>query len=245
MNKVQKMQKMQKVQDDDEDNSQSYLKKHVAVVVNQTVSSHYRVFLDDYITDPSEYREVIQALISAGEDDYIEFLVSSPGGNLQTTIDICNAIRASAAYTRAVITSQANSGASFISIACNECIALPHSGMLVHQPRGWNSGTHAEMVTYNDFNKKQTENFYRDIYKDFMTEREIELCLEGKDFWFDSTEINDRLQKRSEIYQKEQNKALREMKKQQKQLQEPVQKESSKKVKKSQKPLDNAPEVVV
>lgn len=192
------------------------MQEHVSIVVNQTAANHYRVFLDKDVEEPSKYRDLIQCLISASENDMVELIVSCDGGQLDSTIDIVNAIRCSEAFTRAVITSNAHSAGSMISLACEEVVALPHSCMLVHQPRGGSVGRHSEMVQHGDFSKEWMKNFYYDIYEDFFTTNEIDTVLNGKDIWLTADQINDRATKRQEIRDKRQEKAIREFKKAQK-----------------------------
>lgn len=195
-----------------DDDSLTPAKEHVKILASQHVATHYRVFLNKPVEEPSRYEELIQVLLTASEDDCVEILCNSTGGQLDSCIDIVNAIRESRAATRAVITCDAHSAMSAIALACLDCVAMPHSAMLVHQPRGGNFGRHAEQVIYGEFVKKHTEGFYKDIYKDFLTDKEITECLNGKDFWFDSEEINQRLNRRSEIQQKAFQKQLKEAK---------------------------------
>jgi|APGre2960657404_1045060.scaffolds.fasta_scaffold00061_30 ATP-dependent protease ClpP protease subunit len=219
-----------------------HMQEQVKILQTSISSNHYRVFFDTDIEESHKYRDLIQALISSSEEDTFEFIVSSEGGHLNTTIDIVNAIRSTEAYTRAVITSEAHSGASFISLSCDDCIALPHSCMLIHQSRGGIIGRFSENVQQGTFFEKQMQKFYNDVYKDFLTQEEIKAVLDGKDMWLDSDEINARVQNRLALREKEQAKALKEFKKQSKQISPVKEKKTSKKVEKT---LDNDPELQV
>lgn len=192
--------------------------EHVKIIQSQSTASHYRVFLDSGIEEPSKYRDLIQILISASPSDLVEFVVSCDGGNLDTTIDITNALRATEASTRAVITSKAHSGASMISLACDEVIAMPHSAMLIHQPRGGILGRHCEIIQQGRFEDDWIGKFYFDIYADFFTKEEIQSILDGKDVWLGHEQINERAQKRDAIREKQQKKQERELKRLQKKL---------------------------
>ncbi len=188
-------------------------KEHVKILASQSVATHYRVFLNKDIEDPHYYEDLIQVLLTASEEDVVEILANSCGGRLDSCIDIVNAIRASQAHTRCVITGEAHSAMSFIALACEDCAALPHSAMLIHQPRGGVHGRHSEQLAHRDFYEKHTEGFYKDVYKNFLTDQEIETVLKGNDIWLDHEQINEKIQKREELQRKEFHKQLRDTKK--------------------------------
>jgi len=212
------------------------VQEHVRIIQSTSVANHYRVFLDNGIEEPAKYRDLIQILISATESDLVELVVSCDGGSLDTTIDITNALRVTEATTRAVITSKAHSGGSFIALACDEVIALPHVAMMIHQPRGGTMGRHCEQMVEQRFVDEWIKGFYLDIYKDFLTVAEITSVLEGKDIWLNSDQINERAAKRDSIRAKEEQKMLREFKKMQKEVLPKV--EKPKKVSKVKKEVD-------
>lgn len=214
------------------------MQEHVRIIQSTSVANHYRVFLDNGIEDPAKYRDLIQILISASENDLVELVVSCGGGVLDTTIDITNALRVTEAATRAVITSKAHSGGSFIALACDEVVALPHVAMMIHQPRGGTMGRHCEQMVEQRFVDEWIKNFYLDIYKDFLTVSEINSVLEGKDIWLNSDQINERANKREELRQKEEQKLIREFKKMQKEAQPKADK--PKKATKVKKEVDNS-----
>lgn len=165
----------------------------------QVQHNHYRWFLDRDICSEHKYRDFIQCCISADDEDMIELLVSCQGGNLGTTISLVNAIRESSAFTRAVITSEAHSGASFVALSCDEVMAMPNSCMLIHNPRGVLGGNHQEIILRTKFDESYISDFYHEVYADFLTDQEIEDVLLGKDIWLKSDEINERVENRQKI----------------------------------------------
>jgi len=174
------------------------IKPQIACYQQSNVLNHYRWFIDRLIEDEYHYRDLVQCLISASENDVIELVVASGGGNLSTTIHIINAIRSSAAYVRAIIGSQAHSAASIISLACDEVYALPHSAMLIHQPRGGVIGRASENALQSRFQEQHFMELFNDLYEDFLSKDEIEAVLQGKDMWLTAEEINLRAEYRDE-----------------------------------------------
>lgn len=212
------------------------MQEHVRIIQSTSVANHYRVFLDNGIEEPAKYRDLIQILIGASESDLVELIISCDGGALDTTIDITNALRITEASTRAVITSKAHSGGSFVALACDAVVALPHVAMMIHQPRGGTMGRHCEQMLEQKFVDEWIKNYYLDIYKDFLTVAEITSVLEGKDIWLNSDQINERAERRDELREKEEQKLIREFKKQQKQSQ--LKEDKPKKVTKVKEELD-------
>jgi len=66
--------------------------------------------------------------------------------------------------------------------------------------KSWLEKWHEIKAQYH-FDEKSSEPQFRELYKDFMTDEEIEACLNGKDFWFNAEETIKRL----EAYTKEDN----------------------------------------
>lgn len=211
------------------------MQEHVRIIQSTSVANHYRVFLDNGIEEPAKYRELIQILISATENDLVELVISCDGGALDTTIDITNALRVTEASTRAVITSKAHSGGSFIAVACDEVVAMPHVAMMIHQPRGATFGRHCEQMQEQKFVDEWIKGLYLDIYNGFLSVAEITSVLEGKDIWLNSEQINERAAKRDELRAKEEQKMIRNLKRQKKEVESLL--EEPKKTSKSKKEL--------
>lgn len=188
-----------------EEFQEQQLEEHVFGTQTVISRSYYRFFLDKEIEEESKYRGLIQALMNAEEGDIIELIINNVGGSLTTTISIMNAIRTSSAFVPGIIMSQAHSGAGFISLVCDTLTALPNSCMLIHNPRGGNGGNFNEVISSNAFYEKFIKNFYFDIYKDFLTEEEIQGVLDGKDIWLTSEEINNRIEIRNKKQQEKEN----------------------------------------
>lgn len=176
-----------------------------------------RFFIDDDIAGPREYRDLVQCLLSAQEGDFIELVMSSGGGVVESALNIVSAIRESNAGVRAIITGSCHSAASLIALACDEVVVFDFAKMLCHSATFGSSGKTAEILSHVKSEEKYLQKIFSDLYRDFLSPKEITDLLEGKDFWFDAEEIRERLQIRSELQKKEQEKKMKELKKQQKQ----------------------------
>lgn len=207
---------------------------HVGHYSQQITYTAHRFFLDKGFEAPDEYRDVVQCLLSAQEGEIVELVISSYGGVLESALNIVSAIRESSAVVRAIVTGSCHSAASVVTLACDEVVVFDFANMLCHSATFGSFGKTTEITSHVKFLEKYLEKVTNDIYNGFLTDSEIKEMLGGKDFWFDAEEIRARLEKRSEIQEKEQARIVKEMKKQEK-----------KDTKKVQKVVDKDPELGV
>lgn len=208
---------------------------------SQTLSyTAHRFFIDKGIESPDEYRDVVQCLLSAQEGEIVELVISSYGGVLESALNIVSAIRESSAVVRAIITGSCHSAASVIALACDEVVVFDFANMLCHSATFGSFGKTTEIVSHVKFLEKYLEDVAMDVYKDFLSEKEIKEMLNGKDFWFDANQIRERLELRAQLQEKENERMVKEMKKQQKQLDA-----KEKTTKKVAKVVDKDPELGV
>lgn len=201
---------------------------HVGCFTSSLQLNSYRFFLDKEITTPDSYRDLLQCLFSANENEVIEIFISNGGGVAESALNIISGIRETDALVRCVITGSCHSAASLVAMACHEVVVLDFAHMLCHSATFGSSGKTTEIMSHVKFLEKYLSDVAFDIYKDFLTEKEIQEMLEGKDFWFDAEEIRARFQKRFEI-QEERAKEQEEQEKIKSEVQEPVKKSSKKK----------------
>lgn len=160
----------------------------------------FYVNLDTDIKEPMYYREVFEKLESADDKTKFIFNINSYGGFLSTTIQFINSIRNTKAKTVARVYT-AKSAASIIALSCEEIEVMPHSVMMIHNIQ-WGA-------PYGDVNKgkwrmdyviKYAEKLFKDIYKGFLSDEEIEKVVkEGKELWLIEEEIKKRLKNRGKV----------------------------------------------
>lgn len=172
----------------------------------QTFSSTlYRYWLDGPIEDTGYYRELIQTLLTASEDDVVELMISSGGGYLSSAANIISAIRNTSAFVNGVILYECHSAASMIALACHSLHVTDHSSMMVHYVSGGCVGRFNDVITQAEHAKKSLLGMIEDYYEGFLTPEEISDVVEGRcgDLWFSSEDIVSRLEQR-ERYREEQ-----------------------------------------
>lgn len=154
--------------------------------------------------DISIYRDCIEEIKDANEGDVVEIIINTDGGSLQTALAIITAIEESEAEVIANIEGMAASAGSLIALHCHGFKINPYSTMFIHAESFGSIGKRHEVKTQVEFNLKWVEKIIRDTYKYFLTEEEIELVLEGRDMYFDADEIQERLTRKIEILEAEQ-----------------------------------------
>jgi ATP-dependent protease ClpP protease subunit len=163
------------------------------------VQNNVEVFLDEGIREPRYYRQVIQMLGALSESDTCTFFVETPGGNADGILALCEAVDACEGQVQAIITGQASSAGSLFALRCPNVGVSPNARMMIHAASFGYGGKHMDAVRGMEFQNKWLTRVFRQAYEGFLTESEIEQCLEGKEFWFTSDEIVERLEAR-EIY---------------------------------------------
>lgn len=162
------------------------------------VQNNVEVFLDEAIREPKYYRQVIQMLGSLSEIDTCTFFVETPGGNADGILALCEAVDACEGQVQAIITGQASSAGSMFALRCPNVGVAPNARMMIHAVSFGYGGKHMDAVRGMEFQHKWLSKVFRQAYEGFLSQEEIEQCLDGREFWFLSEEIVERLEAREE-----------------------------------------------
>ena len=156
-------------------------------------------YLIDIIDDIADSIDFLREVDSCRNGDLITIHINCYGGNADVGMNIYDCLRQSPANVEVSIEGACCSCASIIMLAGNCWRVTPHAHVMVHS---WSEGIYGkwnEIISKFNYDKCVFEKQFRELYKDFLTDEEIEDCLKGKDFYFDSNETVKRLN----AYQKE------------------------------------------
>ena len=156
-------------------------------------------YLIDIIDDIANYIDFLREVDSCRNGDLITIHINCYGGNADVGMNIYDCLRQSPANVEVSIEGACCSCASMIMLAGNCWRVTPHAHVMVHS---WSEGIYGkwnEIISKFNYDKCVFEKQFGELYKDFLTDEEIEDCLKGKDFYFDSNETVKRLN----AYQKE------------------------------------------
>lgn len=164
----------------------------------------YGYDLDSDITDPSNYRNLLQCLESMEEGDALELNICCFGGYLHSTILISNAIRNCRGHVHGNLSGVAMSGGSIILLSCHSVSVAPHSELMAHTSLGGHPYQKLpDTLSAATSSGKQLDKLYHDVYRGFFTEVEINKILDGKDYYLLYDEICERLDNRAKLFEEE------------------------------------------
>lgn len=195
---------MNKSEKDEEEISPllSGLFKKVQVNSRETVYKTYDVYLDDEITDPPDYRELISLLMNSSEDDVINLYINSPGGNLDSATSIITAIQCCTGNVTAYLMGACHSAASIITMYCTQVHVFDSAYMMAHTASFGSSGNTSTIKAHTDFTVSQVEKLLDDAYEGFLTKDELAKVKNGVEVWFNSKQIVSRLKTRLKVLAK-------------------------------------------
>ncbi len=201
LNKFKNIPSLARNDDDDEDQG-NIRNQHLPYFESTRTDRCIKIFLDEYIREPKYYRTVLQGIDSLGEGDVILLSINSYGGQLDGAIAIINAIQDTDANVHASIEGVAASAASLIALAAPSISVSPYATMMVHSATFGAFGKQSDVISHASFVDKQVRTLMHSVYKDFLTDKELEEVIMGKEMWFDSEEIVRRLELRAQLQEK-------------------------------------------
>ena len=181
----------------------------------------YNIYLSEEIGDCDQYTDIFNIFRTANEEDHINLIINSPGGQVWTAMQFLFAMSQCQCEITGIIDGIAHSAASLIFLNCDSFSVPELSLMMVHNYTGGNIGKGHELKQWIEGSNTHIENIFRRAYKYFLTKKEIDQLINGKDFWFSGDEILGRLDKKM----KKEKKKAKKKRKQQEQLEQQEQQE--------------------
>lgn len=166
------------------------------VIRRPAVMAHkYDFYLTRTIDEAYKYDGWITACEEAEDDDLITVHINSFGGNLETALQIHDALLATKATVHIQIEGACCSGASIIAMAGHRHFVAPNAYMMIHSWSGGVGGKFGNVIENAEFQKKWFRSVMLRCYKSFLSLREITSVLDGKDIWLDSEDVQKRYNK--------------------------------------------------
>ena len=160
---------------------------------NPVSSKVHHFYISNVIEDPEFFIEMIHTIKTAGPQDVAYIYLNSPGGRLDTTLQLINAMRISPAKIVTVIEAEAHSAGTMIFLAADEFVVHENTMMMFHNFSGGAFGKGNELKLQVDAVVKWFNKMAVDIYSPFLSDEEIQDLIDGKDIWMEAEEIRDRL----------------------------------------------------
>lgn len=165
--------------------------------------------IDEPIREPKYYRQVVEEFMNLGEMDTAQIRINSVGGRLDGLISLMEAIRQTPADVLAVIVGDCHSAASMLALNCPKVMVTPYATMMVHNASYGAVGKDADVVAQVTHNTQFSRTLMTNTYKYFLSDKELEEVINGKEIWLTAPEIQERLEHRSKMQEKEYQKEQR------------------------------------
>lgn len=162
-------------------------------------------YLSDGVDDPKYYTDLIHQIRTAQPQDIVYIHLNTPGGRLDTGIQIINAIADSAARIIGVLDSKAYSLGTLIFLACDEFVIHDNCLFMIHNYSGGMYGKGNEQQAELAATVKWFAKIADKYYYPFLSKEEIGRVLRGEDFWMDSDDVKKRLKQMVKIREDEAN----------------------------------------
>jgi len=186
--------------DDDDDNPRLppggmiSIKKKAFQHYEQTMSAQQiHFYISDELGAPDQYTDMIHRLAIAGPNDIVFIHLNTPGGRLDTGVQIINAMQNSPAKIVTVLESTAFSMGTMLFLAGDEMVVNDHCMMMFHNFKGGVVGKGNELTSQLEATVKWFAALAKKIYIPFLTEDEFDRIVKGEDIWMQSGEIRKRL----------------------------------------------------
>ena len=160
----------------------------------------HEFYLSGTIEEPEKYAEWLHLIRNASENDEIIIHINSQGGNAATAIQLMRVLKETPATVTASVEGVCMSAATFIFLSATAFDISEFSDFMFHNYSSITSGKGGEMFDAISHEKKWADNLMKTIYKDFLTENEIQQILDNRDIWMEGDEVMERLKKRNEIF---------------------------------------------
>lgn len=176
---------------------------------SKPVAQLHEFYLSGPIEDAENYIEWFDTIRNANPVDSIRIYINSPGGDLYTTLQFLRVMAESEAHITTSVEGACMSAATMIFLHGHTQEVTPHSLFMFHDYSSGTFGKGGEQYDQIQFERAWSRNFMAEVYKDFLTETEIESMMHNKDIWMSSDEVVKRL---TELHKKREQQAAEAIK---------------------------------
>lgn len=168
-------------------------------IVDNSATKSMDIYLTDEIGVPFNYNELTYCIKNAPADYDIRLHISTPGGVIDGALFIIDAINLSKAKVTGYLTGTVASAGTIIALACHELVIQIHTSFMIHNYSGGLSGKGHEMKAHQEFIDRTLNAAFKDYYGGFLSEKEMENVIDGKDIWLGTEEVKERWENRKQV----------------------------------------------
>ena len=149
------------------------------------------------IKGAEEYTEWFDKIRHASPLDQVKLYINSGGGDLWTAVQFMRVLRETPAHVIASVEGECMSAATILFLQAKEHEVSPHSMFMFHNYSGGVYGKGGEVAAQVEHQKVWSTKLMHEIYKDFLSKKEIDAILANKDLWMTGEEVVTRLGKKN------------------------------------------------
>lgn len=162
---------------------------------------HY--YLSQLVEEAHKYADMIHQIQTATSDSVVWIHLNTPGGILDTGIQIINAMQVSEAHVIASLEGEVASLGTMIFLAADEFIVHDNCLMMFHNYTGAVVGKGHEQIAALKAATTMVEGIMERLYVPFMSADEFDKIKKGEDLYFHADEIRERLKVMVEAIERE------------------------------------------
>ena len=157
------------------------------------------VYLTDVIDMPSNYNKLCNMLKSVPEYATVNLHINNGGGSIDSALMIIDAIKNCDGEVIAHLSGTVASASTIITMACDDIITTKYLSFMIHNYSTGMQGKGHELKAYQNFTDRELNRAFREIYKGFLTDEEMDRVIDGQDMWLNEDEVEDRWLKRKDM----------------------------------------------
>ena len=154
------------------------------------------IYLTDNIEQPSNYNQLVYVISNAEPYQDINLYINNNGGYIDSALYILDAMKKTKATVTAHLSGTVASASTIIALSCDKIVCAKYLSFMVHNYSSGISGKGHEMKAYQNFTDRELNRAFKEIYKDFLSEEEMEKVLEGTDLWLNEQEVTERFERK-------------------------------------------------
>lgn len=184
-------------------------KQDERVFSRQAINVH-ELYLSGTIESADNYIAWYDIIRHATQNDVIKIYINSYGGDMFAAIQFLRVLNDTAATVIVSVEGACMSAATMIFMCADQIEVSNHSMFMFHNYSGGTIGKGGEMFEQLRHERVWSEKLLREIYSDFLTEKEIQAMLDNRDLWMDGDEVAKRLEKKIKKQKRNAKKQLEE-----------------------------------
>jgi ATP-dependent protease ClpP protease subunit len=145
----------------------------------------------------------IEALEAAEEEDQVVISLQSCGGNVDVSGGFIHAMEKCACPIHIVASGGVHSAGTHILLQADSFELSRNFNSLIHNGSSGSFGNLNEYHAKSDFDKTFLYEYYKEIYSGFLSDKEFDEMMLGKNIWLDAQSWMERSEKRNDWFKEQ------------------------------------------